>query len=171
MRHVNPCHDDQGRGCSLAPEPTLICLESARNSEQDSVPTLQNTSFSCSENDNKPVHLILWSLPSFFSEEPMNKWKSVHHCKNIQSTSCNLTCAVPKFVQVRARVKAVFGPFQSPWVESQSKEYHLDGECLSGYSLAVRTPNSVAVSYGAGPTAQHQAASGMTRDVTKHREQ
>ncbi|XP_010132822.1 PREDICTED: interferon lambda receptor 1 [Buceros rhinoceros silvestris] len=62
------------------------------------------------------------------SGEPMNKWKSVHHCKNIQSTSCNLTCSVPKFVQIRARVKAVSGPFQSPWVESQSKEYHLDVE-------------------------------------------
>ncbi|NWR57154.1 INLR1 protein, partial [Bucorvus abyssinicus] len=62
------------------------------------------------------------------SQEHMNKWKNVHHCKNIHSTSCNLTCVVPKFVQVRARVKAVSGPFQSPWVESQSKEYHLDVE-------------------------------------------
>ncbi|XP_074750597.1 interferon lambda receptor 1 isoform X2 [Strix uralensis] len=63
------------------------------------------------------------------SEEHMDKWIKVPHCKNIHRTSCNLTCVLPNlFVKVRARVKAVSGQFQSPWVESQSKEYHLDVE-------------------------------------------
>ncbi|NXV70935.1 INLR1 protein, partial [Atlantisia rogersi] len=62
------------------------------------------------------------------SQERMGKWIKVRHCKNIPRTSCNLTCVLPKFVKVRARVKAVAGPFQSLWVESQFKEYHLDVE-------------------------------------------
>ncbi|XP_010128944.1 PREDICTED: interferon lambda receptor 1 [Chlamydotis macqueenii] len=63
------------------------------------------------------------------SQERMDKWIKVPHCKNIRSTSCNLTCVLPNFfVKFRARVKAVSGRFQSPWVESQFKEYHLDVE-------------------------------------------
>ncbi|KFZ68645.1 Interferon lambda receptor 1, partial [Podiceps cristatus] len=62
------------------------------------------------------------------SQERMGKWIKVPHCKNIHRTSCNLTCVLPNFVKVRARVKAVFGRFQSPWVESQFKEYYLDVE-------------------------------------------
>ncbi|XP_009951551.1 PREDICTED: interferon lambda receptor 1 [Leptosomus discolor] len=63
------------------------------------------------------------------SQERMDKWIKVRHCKNIHRTSCNLTCVLPNFfVKVRARVKAVSGQFQSPWVESQFKEYHLDVE-------------------------------------------
>ncbi|XP_075029827.1 interferon lambda receptor 1 [Calonectris borealis] len=63
------------------------------------------------------------------SRERMDKWIKVPHCKNIHSTSCNLTCVLPNFfVKVRARVKAVSGQFQSPWVESQFKEYYLDVE-------------------------------------------
>ncbi|XP_009274512.1 PREDICTED: interferon lambda receptor 1 isoform X2 [Aptenodytes forsteri] len=63
------------------------------------------------------------------SQERMDKWIKVPHCKNIRSTSCNLTCVLPNFfVKVRARVKAVSGRFQSPWVESQFKEYYLDVE-------------------------------------------
>ncbi|XP_075378584.1 interferon lambda receptor 1 [Mycteria americana] len=63
------------------------------------------------------------------SQERMDKWIKVPHCKNIHRTSCNLTCVLPNFfVKVRARVKAVSGRFQSPWVESQFKEYHLDVE-------------------------------------------
>ncbi|NXY92431.1 INLR1 protein, partial [Alcedo cyanopectus] len=63
------------------------------------------------------------------SQERMNKWIKVPQCKNIQRTSCNLTCVLPNFfVKVRARVKAVSGQLQSPWVESQFKEYHLDVE-------------------------------------------
>ncbi|XP_074018292.1 interferon lambda receptor 1 [Numenius arquata] len=58
-----------------------------------------------------------------------DKWIKVPHCKNIHGTSCNLTCVLPSFfVKVQARVKAVSGRFQSPWVESQFKEYHLDVE-------------------------------------------
>ncbi|XP_009880511.1 PREDICTED: interferon lambda receptor 1 [Charadrius vociferus] len=63
------------------------------------------------------------------SQERMDKWIKVPHCKNIHRTSCNLTCVLPNvFVKVWARVKAVSGGFQSPWVESQFKEYHLDVE-------------------------------------------
>ncbi|XP_052667849.1 interferon lambda receptor 1 isoform X1 [Harpia harpyja] len=63
------------------------------------------------------------------SQERMEKWIKVPHCKNIHRTSCNLTCVLRNFfVKVRARVKAVSGRFQSPWVESQFKEYHLDVE-------------------------------------------
>ncbi|XP_032859179.2 interferon lambda receptor 1 [Tyto alba] len=63
------------------------------------------------------------------SQERLNKWIKVPRCKNIHRTSCNLTCVLPNFfVKVRARVKAVSGRFQSPWVESQFKEYHLDVE-------------------------------------------
>ncbi|XP_010170252.1 interferon lambda receptor 1 [Antrostomus carolinensis] len=63
------------------------------------------------------------------SQDRMDKWIKVPHCKNIPRTSCNLTCVIPNFfVKVRARVKAVSGQFQSPWVESQFKEYHLDVE-------------------------------------------
>ncbi|XP_074782451.1 interferon lambda receptor 1 isoform X3 [Athene noctua] len=63
------------------------------------------------------------------SQEHMDNWIKVPHCKNIHRTSCNLTCVLPNFfVKVRAQVKAVSGQFQSPWVESQSKEYHLDVE-------------------------------------------
>uniref|UniRef100_A0A8C3KR69 Fibronectin type-III domain-containing protein n=1 Tax=Calidris pygmaea TaxID=425635 RepID=A0A8C3KR69_9CHAR len=63
------------------------------------------------------------------SQERMDKWIKVPHCKNIHGTSCNLTCVLPNFfVKVQARVKAVSGRFQSPWVESLFKEYHLDVE-------------------------------------------
>ncbi|NWI23895.1 INLR1 protein, partial [Sula dactylatra] len=63
------------------------------------------------------------------SQERMHKWIKVPHCTNIHRTSCNLTCVIPNmFLKVWARVKAVSGRFQSPWVESQFKEYHLDVE-------------------------------------------
>ncbi|NWR78745.1 INLR1 protein, partial [Centropus unirufus] len=63
------------------------------------------------------------------SQERMDKWIKVPHCKNIHRTSCNLTCVLPNFfVKIQARVKAVSGGLQSPWVESQFKEYYLDVE-------------------------------------------
>ncbi|NXV21531.1 INLR1 protein, partial [Cepphus grylle] len=63
------------------------------------------------------------------SQERTDKWIKVPHCKNIHRTSCNLTCVLPNFfVKVQARVKAVSGAFQSPWVESQFKIYYLDVE-------------------------------------------
>ncbi|XP_009866512.1 PREDICTED: interferon lambda receptor 1 [Apaloderma vittatum] len=63
------------------------------------------------------------------SQDRMDKWIKVPHCKNIHRTSCDLTCVLPNlFVKARARVKAVSERFRSPWVESQFKEYHLDVE-------------------------------------------
>uniref|UniRef100_A0A8C6JF49 Uncharacterized protein n=1 Tax=Melopsittacus undulatus TaxID=13146 RepID=A0A8C6JF49_MELUD len=63
------------------------------------------------------------------SQERLGKWMKVPHCKNTHRTSCNLTCVLPSlFVKVRARVKAVSGQLQSPWAESQFKEYYLDVE-------------------------------------------
>ncbi|KFW09880.1 Interferon lambda receptor 1, partial [Eurypyga helias] len=62
------------------------------------------------------------------SQDRIDKWIKVPHCKNIHRTSCNLTCVLPNFVKARARVKAVSGQVQSPWVVSQFKEYHLDVE-------------------------------------------
>ncbi|NXJ76941.1 INLR1 protein, partial [Trogon melanurus] len=63
------------------------------------------------------------------SQDRMGKWIKVPHCKNIRRTSCDLTCVLPNlFVKARARVKAVSERYQSPWVESQFKEYHLDVE-------------------------------------------
>ncbi|NXE50111.1 INLR1 protein, partial [Casuarius casuarius] len=63
------------------------------------------------------------------SQERMDKWIKVPHCKNIPRTSCNLTCVLPNFfIKFRARVKAASGGLQSRWVESEFKEYHLDVE-------------------------------------------
>ncbi|NXL87120.1 INLR1 protein, partial [Alectura lathami] len=63
------------------------------------------------------------------SQDFMDKWKKVPHCKNIHSTSCNLTCVSQNlFIKFRGRVKAISGQLHSPWVESQFKEYHLDVE-------------------------------------------
>ncbi|NXB67724.1 INLR1 protein, partial [Struthidea cinerea] len=63
------------------------------------------------------------------SQDRLEKWMKVPHCKNIPRTFCNLTCALSNFyVKVRARVKAVWGRFQSPWVESQFKDYYSDVE-------------------------------------------
>ncbi|NWT18452.1 INLR1 protein, partial [Vireo altiloquus] len=62
-------------------------------------------------------------------QDRLNKWMKVPHCKNIPRTFCNLTCDLSSFfVQVRARVKAVWGGFQSPWVQSQCKDYYSDVE-------------------------------------------
>ncbi|XP_062450124.1 interferon lambda receptor 1 [Rhea pennata] len=63
------------------------------------------------------------------SQERMDKWIKVPHCKNISKTSCNLTCVLPNFfIKFRGRVKAISGGLQSRWVESEFKEYHLDVE-------------------------------------------
>ncbi|NXU57501.1 INLR1 protein, partial [Turnix velox] len=79
-------------------------------------------------------------------KQSRNKWIKVPHCKNIQRTSCDLTCVLPNlFVKVQARVKAVSGRLQSPWVESQFKEYYLDVE-LAPPELNVNvTENSIHV--------------------------
>ncbi|KAM4657286.1 interferon lambda receptor 1 [Amazona ochrocephala] len=63
------------------------------------------------------------------SQERLDKWMKVPHCKNTHRTSCNLTCVLPSlFVKVRARVKAASGQLRSPWAESQFKNYYLDVE-------------------------------------------
>ncbi|NXS04012.1 INLR1 protein, partial [Oxylabes madagascariensis] len=65
------------------------------------------------------------------SQDRLDKWMKIPHCKNIPRSFCNLTCALSTFyVKVRARVKAVWGRSQSPWVKSQFKDYYSDGECL-----------------------------------------
>ncbi|KFQ21201.1 Interferon lambda receptor 1, partial [Mesitornis unicolor] len=80
------------------------------------------------------------------SQERKDKWIKVQHCKNIHRTSCNLTCVFPNiFVKVRARVKAVSGRLQSPWVESQFKEYHLDVELAPPVLNVKEEENSVHV--------------------------
>uniref|UniRef100_A0A8C5T4D5 Fibronectin type-III domain-containing protein n=1 Tax=Malurus cyaneus samueli TaxID=2593467 RepID=A0A8C5T4D5_9PASS len=63
------------------------------------------------------------------SQDRLDKWVKVSHCKNIPRTFCNLTCALSNlYVKVRARVKAVWGRSQSPWVKSQFKDYYSDVE-------------------------------------------
>ncbi|NWV87928.1 INLR1 protein, partial [Machaerirhynchus nigripectus] len=63
------------------------------------------------------------------SQDRLEKWIKVPHCKNIHRTFCNLTCALSSFyVKVQARVKAVWGQLQSPWVKSQLKDYYSDVE-------------------------------------------
>ncbi|NXX73369.1 INLR1 protein, partial [Spizella passerina] len=65
------------------------------------------------------------------SQDRLDKWRKVPHCRNIPRSFCNLTCALSNlYVKVRARVKAVWGRSQSPWVKSQFKDYYSDGECL-----------------------------------------
>ncbi|NWI12759.1 INLR1 protein, partial [Crypturellus soui] len=77
------------------------------------------------------------------SQDRMGKWIKVPHCKNIPSTSCNLTCALPNFfVKFRARVKAISRRLQSRWVESEFKEYHLDVE-LGRPALALSVKESL----------------------------
>ncbi|XP_005058494.1 PREDICTED: interferon lambda receptor 1 [Ficedula albicollis] len=63
------------------------------------------------------------------SQDRLDKWKKVPHCKNIPRSFCNLTCALPNlYIKVRARVKALWGQSQSPWVKSQFKDYYSDVE-------------------------------------------
>ncbi|NXR22305.1 INLR1 protein, partial [Cinclus mexicanus] len=81
------------------------------------------------------------------SQDRLDKWMKVLHCKNIPRSFCNLTCALPNFyVKVRARVKALWGRSQSPWVKSQFKDYYSDVELAPPVlSLNVRE-NSIHVS-------------------------
>ncbi|NXY10435.1 INLR1 protein, partial [Pteruthius melanotis] len=63
------------------------------------------------------------------SQDRLNRWMKVPGCKSIPRTFCNLTCDLSSFfVPVRARVKAIWGRLQSPWVESQCKDYYSDVE-------------------------------------------
>nr|XP_030146370.3 interferon lambda receptor 1 [Taeniopygia guttata] len=63
------------------------------------------------------------------SQDRLDKWMKVPHCRNISRSFCNLTCALSNlYVKVRARVKAVWGRSQSPWVKSQFKDYYSDVE-------------------------------------------
>ncbi|NXN13598.1 INLR1 protein, partial [Indicator maculatus] len=80
------------------------------------------------------------------SQQRLSKWMKVPHCKAIQRTSCNLTCELPNyFVKARARVKAVWGSSQSPWVESEFKEYHLDVELAPPVLNVTLEDNSIHV--------------------------
>ncbi|NXP65162.1 INLR1 protein, partial [Chloropsis cyanopogon] len=63
------------------------------------------------------------------SQDRLDKWMKVPDCRNISRSFCNLTCALPSlYVKVRARVKALRGRSQSPWVKSQFKDYYSDVE-------------------------------------------
>ncbi|XP_025044155.2 interferon lambda receptor 1 isoform X2 [Pelodiscus sinensis] len=55
-----------------------------------------------------------------------SNWKQVRHCKNISHVTCNLTCGPDPYNKFSTRVKALAAGRQSPWVESNSLEYHLD---------------------------------------------
>ncbi|NXF78738.1 INLR1 protein, partial [Sclerurus mexicanus] len=63
------------------------------------------------------------------SQDHMDKWIKVPHCKNTPRTSCILTCMFSNiYVKGQAQVKAVSGRLQSPWVKSQFKDYFSEVE-------------------------------------------
>ncbi|KAM4884966.1 interferon lambda receptor 1 [Sylvia borin] len=81
------------------------------------------------------------------SQDRLDKWMKVPHCKNIPRAFCNLTCALSSFyVKVRARVKAVWGQSQSPWVKSQFKDYYSDVELAPPVLTLNVRENSIHVS-------------------------
>ncbi|RMB91318.1 hypothetical protein DUI87_32457 [Hirundo rustica rustica] len=81
------------------------------------------------------------------SQDRLDKWMKVPDCKNIPRSFCNLTCALSSFyVKVRARVKAVWGRSQSPWVKSQFKDYYSDVELAPPVLTLNVRDNSIHVS-------------------------
>ncbi|XP_023796947.1 interferon lambda receptor 1 isoform X2 [Cyanistes caeruleus] len=81
------------------------------------------------------------------SQDRLDRWMKVPHCKNIPRSFCNLTCALSSFfVKVRARVKAVWGRSQSPWVKSQFKDYYSDVELAPPVLTLNVSKNSIHVS-------------------------
>uniref|UniRef100_A0A8C3NU45 Fibronectin type-III domain-containing protein n=1 Tax=Cyanoderma ruficeps TaxID=181631 RepID=A0A8C3NU45_9PASS len=81
------------------------------------------------------------------SQDCLDKWMKVPHCKNIPRSFCNLTCALSSlYVKVRARVKAVWGRSQSPWVKSQFKDYYSDVELAPPVLTLNVRDNSIRVS-------------------------
>lgn len=81
------------------------------------------------------------------SQDRLDKWMKVPHCKNIPRSFCNLTCALSNlYVKVRARVKAVWGRSQSPWVKSQFKDYYSDVELAPPVLTLNVRDNSIHVS-------------------------
>ncbi|NWI51879.1 INLR1 protein, partial [Calyptomena viridis] len=80
------------------------------------------------------------------SQDHMDKWIKVPHCKNIPRTSCILTCVIRnRYVEVQARVKAVSGRLQSPWVESQFKDYFSEVELAPPVLILDVKKNSIHV--------------------------
>ncbi|XP_038016855.1 interferon lambda receptor 1 [Motacilla alba alba] len=81
------------------------------------------------------------------SQDRLDKWMKVPHCRNIPRSFCNLTCALSNlYVKVRARVKAVWGRSQSPWVKSQFKDYYSDVELAPPVLTLDVRDNSILVS-------------------------
>ncbi|KAM3657541.1 interferon lambda receptor 1 [Ammospiza maritima maritima] len=81
------------------------------------------------------------------SQDRLDKWRKVPHCRNIPRSFCNLTCALSNlYVKVRARVKAVWGWSQSPWVKSQFKDYYSDVELAPPVLTLKVRDNSIHVS-------------------------
>ncbi|XP_050182057.1 interferon lambda receptor 1 [Myiozetetes cayanensis] len=84
---------------------------------------------------------------SYKSQDHMDKWLEVPHCNNISRTSCVLTCVLSNiYVKVRARVRAVSGPLQSPWVKSRFKDYYSEVELAPPELILNVKENSVHVS-------------------------
>ncbi|XP_071432929.1 interferon lambda receptor 1 isoform X2 [Pithys albifrons albifrons] len=80
------------------------------------------------------------------SEDHMDKWIKVPHCKNIPRTSCILTCMFSNiYVQGQAQVKAVSGRLQSPWVKSQFKDYFSEVELAPPVLILNIKENSIQV--------------------------
>uniref|UniRef100_A0A8C9UAT6 Interferon lambda receptor 1 n=2 Tax=Serinus canaria TaxID=9135 RepID=A0A8C9UAT6_SERCA len=81
------------------------------------------------------------------SQDRLDKWRKVPDCRNIPRSFCNLTCALSNlYVKVRARVKAVWGRSQSPWVKSQFKDYYSDVELAPPVLTLNVRDNSIHVS-------------------------
>ncbi|NWI94985.1 INLR1 protein, partial [Pitta sordida] len=82
----------------------------------------------------------------YTDRDHVDKWMKVPHCKNIPRTSCTLTCVIRnRYVEVQARVKAVSGRLQSPWVESQFKDYYSEVELAPPVLILNVKKNSVHV--------------------------
>ncbi|NWU05071.1 INLR1 protein, partial [Cephalopterus ornatus] len=82
------------------------------------------------------------------TQDHMDKWLEVPHCNNITRTSCILTCVrkLNIHVKIRARVKAVSGRLQSPWVKSQFKDYYSAVELAPPVLILNVKENSIRVS-------------------------
>ncbi|NWT00569.1 INLR1 protein, partial [Mionectes macconnelli] len=81
------------------------------------------------------------------SQDHMDTWLEVPHCKNIPRTSCILTCVLSNiYTKIQAQVKAVSGRLQSPWVKSRFKDYYSEVELAPPVLILNVKENSIHVS-------------------------